>query len=160
MDQKCHIRDKAHVVLHYTLSLANGERQVASTRESGPELVIIGRGQLLPALENRLLGLVAGDVRRFEIAAIEANAEETPELQVLPRDEFPPGMDLKPGTVVGFTLPSGEEIAGTVRETAAHDVIVDFSHPLTGHDLVWEVEILSVTAPDVVPSSPSPGSRR
>lgn len=160
MDQKCYIRDKAHVVLHYTLSLANGERQVASTRGSDPEHVIVGHGHLLPVLEERLLGLVAGDVRRFEIAAIEMGATEVPVPQAIPRDEFPLEMDLKPGMIVGFTLPSGEEIAGTVRETMAHEVIVDFGHPLAGHDLVWEVEILSVTAPDTAPPPVSPEGRR
>ena len=32
---------------------------------------------------------------------------------------------------------------------------MDFSHPLAGWDLVWEVEILSVTVPDVTPTSPT-----
>ncbi len=63
------------------------------------------------------------------------------------RDEFPPEMGLEPGMVVGFTLPSGEEVAGTVLEVMEHEVTVDFSHPLAGRDLVWEVEILEVKPP-------------
>jgi len=134
------------VTLHYTLSLSDG-RVVESSRAGAPAVHVMGAGDWLPVLEERLLGLVPGDVRRFEIAAVEVVAPEAPEPQVLPRDEFPSEMDLQVGTVIGFTLPSGEEIAGTVRETTAHEVTVDFSHPLAGRDLVWEVQIIGVKAP-------------
>ncbi len=142
----CCIETGSHVTLHYTLSLADGHI-VETTRDSAPATHVIGAGNWLAMLEDRLLGLAAGDVRRFEIAAAEVGAPEAPEPQVMARDEFPPEMRLEPGMVVGFTLPSGEEVAGTVLEVTAHEVTVDFSHPLAGRDLVWEVEILSVKSP-------------
>ncbi len=142
----CRIEAGGRVTLHYTLSLADGH-VVETTREGTPATHVIGAGNWLAALEDRLIGLVAGDVRRFEIAAAEIGAPEPPEPQVMARDEFPPEMRLEPGVVVGFTLPSGEEVAGTVLEATAHEVTVDFSHPLAGRDLVWEVEIIEVKPP-------------
>lgn len=149
----------SYVTLHYTLSLLDGHI-IESTRGSAPATHVIGAGEWLAALEDRLVGLVAGDVRRFEIAAAEVGVSEPPEPQVMARDEFPPEMRLEPGMVIGFTLPSGEEVAGTVLEAMAHEVTVDFSHPLANRDLVWEVEILSVTAPSVTLPPPIPGGRR
>ncbi len=149
----------SHVTLHYTLSLADGH-VVETTREGMPATHVIGAGNWLAALEERLIGLVVGDVRRFEIAAAEIGAPEAPEPQAMSRDEFPPEMLLEPGMVVGFTLPSGEEVAGTILDVAEHEVMVDFSHPLANRNLVWEVEIISVTVPDVTLPPPIPGGRR
>lgn len=149
----------SHVTLHYTLRLADGH-VVDTTREGAPVTHVIGTGNWLAALEDRLIGLAVGEAKRFEIAATEVGAFGTPEPQVMPRDEFPPGMALEAGMVVGFTLPSGEEVAGTVLDVSGHEVTVDFSHPLANRDLVWEVEILSVTVPDVTLPPPIPGGRR
>ena len=134
------------VTLHYTLSLADGH-VVETTRATSPATHVMGNGDWLPVLEDRLLGLKAGAVRRFEIAAAEVGVSETPAPQVMPRDEFPPELKLEAGQVIGFTLPSGDEIPGTVLEVSEYEVTVDFSHPLAGRDLVWEVEILDVISP-------------
>ncbi len=140
------IGNGSRVTLHYSLRLADG-RVVETTRATSPATHVMGKGDWLPVLEDRLLGLRAGDSRRFEIAAAEVGVPETPEPQAMPRDEFPPELRLEPGQVIGFTLPAGEEIPGTVLEVSGHEVIVDFSHPLAGWSLVWEVEILEIMSP-------------
>lgn len=134
------------VTLHYTLSLADGH-VIESTRATEPATHVIGAGEWLAPLEERLLGLSAGDVRRFDIGAAEIGPADVANVQAMSRDEFPADMPLKPGMVIGFALPSGEEAPGTVLDVSEHEVIVDFSHPLAGRDLVWEVEILAVMPP-------------
>lgn len=140
------IENGSRVTLHYALSLSDGH-VVESTRASDPVTHIIGAGEWLAALEDRLIGLAAGDVRQFEIPAAEVGTFDAPEPQVVSRDEFPPEMVLETGMVIGFTLPSGEEVAGTVLDVTEHEVTVDFTHPLANRDLLWEVEILEVTPP-------------
>lgn len=140
------IQRDSRVMLRYTLSLADGH-VVEATGAQPPATHIMGSGDWLPVLEDRLLGLCAGDKRHFEISAVEVGLPETSESQVMPRDEFPPELTLEAGQVIGFSMPSGEEIPGTVLEVSEHEVTVDFTHPLAGHDLVWEVEILEVIPP-------------
>jgi FKBP-type peptidyl-prolyl cis-trans isomerase SlpA len=136
------------VTLHYTLSLAATGRVVETTRDRDPPRLVIGESDLLPAFERCLLGLDTGDVRRLEIASRDAYGEDdVADMQVMPRSDFPPDMKLEPGMVVGFSLPSGEEVPGTLVEVSEHEVQVDFSHPLAGHDLVFDVEILDVEPP-------------
>jgi FKBP-type peptidyl-prolyl cis-trans isomerase SlpA len=53
-------------------------------------------------------------------------------------------MALAPGAVVSFAAPSGLQVAGTVLEVGVREVKVDFSHPLAGRVLVFEVEVLEV----------------
>ena len=137
----------AVVVLHFKLSLADGTEVDSSTDEE-PLRVRVGAGELLEGLERRLLGLGIGDKRRFEIPALEAyGAIEQDAVQTLARTDFPKALELMPGTVIGFTLPNGEEVPGLILEANAHEVTVDFSHPLAGRDVIFEVEILSVETP-------------
>jgi FKBP-type peptidyl-prolyl cis-trans isomerase SlpA len=141
------ITQGSEVTLHYTLSLATG-KLAETTRESGPATLVAGSGELLPAFECRLIGLSAGDKRRFEIKCLEAyGPAETDNVHVLARSEFPPDMKLEPGLVISFETPAGDEAPGVVREVSASEVTVDFAHPLAGHDLVFEVEILAVKPP-------------
>lgn len=140
------IGKNSRVTLHYTLSLADGH-VVETTRNTSPPMHVMGSGEWLVVLEDRLLGMRAGESQRFEIAAAEVGMPQAPEPQVMPRDEFPPEMKLEPGQVIGFSMPSGEEIPGTVLEVSEYEVTVDFTHPLVGRDLVWEVEILEVIPP-------------
>jgi FKBP-type peptidyl-prolyl cis-trans isomerase SlpA len=136
------------VTLHYTLSLAGTGRVVDTTRNGEPLRLVVGESDLLPAFERCLLGLDTGEVRRFEIASRDAyGAEDIADIQVMPRSDFPPDMKLEPGMVIGFDLPSGEEVPGTIVEASEHEIQVDFSHPLAGHDLVFDVEILDVKPP-------------
>jgi FKBP-type peptidyl-prolyl cis-trans isomerase SlpA len=66
-------------------------------------------------------------------------------VQPLPRSAFPPDMELDEGTVVEFSGPNGGKHAGIVRAIDAHDVRVDFNHPLAGSAVRFEVEVLAVT---------------
>ncbi|MHB8455665.1 MAG: FKBP-type peptidyl-prolyl cis-trans isomerase [Acidiferrobacterales bacterium] len=136
----------SRVALHFSLHL-RGETLVDESRGGDPLVVTIGQGDLDTGLEQRLLGLQAGDRRHFEIAAGEAYGPRLGDnIHNLRRDGFPKDMDIKPGMVVGFELPSGEEVPGTVITAGETEVVIDFSHPLAGHDLVFDVEILSVEA--------------
>ena len=132
------------VTMRFSLHLADGTL-VDESRDGEPLTVVVGQGDLMPCLEQRLMGLRTGEAAHFEIGASDACGRGTDDnVHALARDSFPPDMPLDPGVVLEFTLPSGEEVAGTVLGVTAGEVTVDFSHPLAGHDLVFDVEILSV----------------
>ncbi len=142
------IKKGSRVTLYYTLSLADG-KVADTTKKNEPLTIVLGESDLIPAFEHRLLGLRAGDKRRFEVPCMEAyGPSEVDNVHALPREEFPPEMKLESGLVIGFETPSGEEVPGTILEVSEKEVAVDFSHPLAGHDLVFEVEILDVKPPE------------
>ena len=145
------IQQASRVSFHYTLSLSTG-KVADTTRGAEPAEVIVGDNDLLPVFENCLLGLHPGDRRRFVIPSVDAfGPSELASVHPVARAEFPPDVEPLPGAVIGFTLPTGEEIAGTVAELTDRDVMVDFSHPLFGHDLIFEVEILDGQPPSAKP---------
>ncbi len=130
--------------MHYTLSLKDGT-VVDSTEGEGPLGLRIGDGTLDAGLEKLLVGMRAGGKRSFRISPGGAFGEPEPaNVHSMDRSEFPAGMQLKEGVVVGFTTPSGEEVAGTLMEVMDSSVLVDFNHPLAGRELDFEVEIISV----------------
>ena len=132
------------VTFHFTLSLTTG--QVAdSTRDKEPTTLVVGEEYIIPGLENRLIGLKAGEKKRFEIPYQEAFGPADPErVHEIPRTEFSADLKVQPGQVILFTAPNGDEAAGTVMEIGDDSVTIDFSHPLAGHNLIFEVEILKV----------------
>jgi FKBP-type peptidyl-prolyl cis-trans isomerase 2 len=65
----------------------------------------------------------------------------------MPRSGFPADIELTPGNLIAFDTPAGEEIAGTLLSLDEQTVEVDLNHPLAGHRIIFDVEIL-----DVVPA--------
>lgn len=131
------------VVLHLSLALRDGS-EVESTFGGEPLDFELGDGTLDRGLEARLEGLAPGQHATFHLEPGEAFGDPDPAaVQPMPRGEFPADMDLAPGTVVGFTTPRGDELAGTVMEVTDNTVVMDFNHPLAGISLVLTVEVLS-----------------
>jgi FKBP-type peptidyl-prolyl cis-trans isomerase SlpA len=134
----------SRVRLHFTLSLAGG-LVVDSTSGAEPLDIVVGRGDMAAGLEKYLLGLAAGERREVEIAPGEVHGSpDTQSVHCFARGEFPADLDPQPGQVVGFNAPDGEEVPGLVVAVSELEVQVDFSHPLAGHALIFEVEIVSI----------------
>ncbi len=138
------IQPGSRVTLHYELRLAD-DTVVDSTREAAPVTFDMGSGMLIEMLENQLFGLHAGEQRRFEISAAESQLPASAEaIQVMARSDFPAELALAADQVLGFVLPSGDEVPGLIVSVSESEVVVDFSHPLAGRDLIFDVEILAV----------------
>jgi FKBP-type peptidyl-prolyl cis-trans isomerase SlpA len=100
---------------------------------------------MMTGMEESLFGLKAGEQCRIQLSPEQAfGYKDTANIHDLPRDDFGPEMAVEPGMVIGFSLPGGEELPGMVMEVNEAFVRVDFNHPFSGHELNFEVEILSV----------------
>lgn len=134
----------SEVLMHFTLSLADGT-VADSTREGEPLRFVMGDGTLIEGLELVLYGLKVGDRQCLSIGPRDAfGFPDEENIHTMPRDEFPTEMQLEPGMIIGFNTPSGEEVPGAIQELKGDEVVVDFNHPLAGHEVIFEVEILEV----------------
>ncbi|MBZ6073248.1 FKBP-type peptidyl-prolyl cis-trans isomerase [Aeromonas schubertii] len=135
----------SQVIFHFTIKLEDGS-VADSTRLGGkPARLVMGDGSLTPHFEACLLGLCAGDAKSFTLAPEQAFGLPNPDnVHHLDRAKF--GADAEPevGAIIGFSLPNGGEIPGIVRAVEGMSVTVDFNHPLAGHTVTFEVEILAV----------------
>ena len=146
------------VVFHYRLLFADG-RVIEESAKDQPLKLVVGDSDLLLSFEDRLLGLSAGDAERFDIPCLDAyGLHDEKNVQVIPRADFAPDMKLEPGLVVAFASPEGDEVPGVVTTVTDNEVTVNFSHPLAGHDLVFEVKILEVQPPETSAGVPSPST--
>jgi FKBP-type peptidyl-prolyl cis-trans isomerase SlpA len=135
------------VTLHLSLTLEDGT-VAESTFGEAPLTFTMGDGALVQGLELALYGLRPGDTQRLELYPEQAFGLRDPaKIHRLPRAQFSPDMALEPGLIIGFTTAEGEEIPGAVLSVTDDEVEVDFNHPMAGHTMVFEVEIL-----DVVPA--------
>ena len=139
------IQPGSEVVMHFSITLEDGT-VADSTEGEEPLRFVMGDQTLIEGLELALYGLKVGDKQNLIIAPENAYGHRDPEnIHPMQRDEFPDEMDIKKGVIVGFVTPAGDEIPGTVIEVDEKQVTVDFNHPIAGHEIVFEVEILEIT---------------
>jgi FKBP-type peptidyl-prolyl cis-trans isomerase SlpA len=137
------------VTLHLTLTLADGT--VAESSLGGePHTFTMGDGSMLHGLELALYGLRPGESQRLVLHPEQGFGRRDPaKVHYLPRADFAGDIALEPGLILAFTTAEGDEIAGTVLSFTDETVEVDFNHPLAGHALTFEVEIIDVVPGDI-----------
>jgi len=108
----------------------------------------MGDGTLQPGLELALYGLKAGETQTLNLLPDQAYGPRDPELiQFMPLTDFNAEFTPEAGQIIAFSLPNGEEAAGMVLDVEGGQVEVDFNHPLAGHEITFNVEIIRVSPP-------------
>jgi FKBP-type peptidyl-prolyl cis-trans isomerase SlpA len=134
----------SQVSMYFTLTLADGTVADA-TENNEPFVFTMGDGALIEGLELMLYGLKVGEKQCLSIEPQDAfGFSDIENIHTLPRETFPEDMSTEPGTVIEFETPSGEKIPGTIEVVKDNEIIVDFNHPLAGHTIVFDVEILDI----------------
>lgn len=145
------IQADSSVLINYTMAIENGT-VVESTKDAEPLRFTLGDGTLIESLEAVLLGMKVGERQCMQLEAVEAFgfADET-NVHMLTRDKFPEDMPLEKDLIIGFTTPSGEEIPGRIMEIPDDTlVVVDFNHPLAGHSVTFDVEVIAIGAEEEI----------
>ena len=138
------------VTLHLSLTLEDGT-VAESTFGEDPLRFTMGDGTLVHGLELALYGLRPGDTQRLELYPEQHFGQRDPEkIQRLPRSQFGTGMAPEPGQIIGFTSQDGDEIPGAVLSVDQDSIEVDFNHPMAGHTVIFDVEILDVVLAESV----------
>lgn len=143
------VQPGSFLTLHYRLAGPAGD--VINTFSEKPATLSLGAGELSPAMEEQLLGLAEGTHTTFELPAGVAFGERNPDMlqwvaRKLLNELGDPHEQYAAGDVVQFPTPDGlGSYAGSVvqvREDGA--VLFDFSHPLAGQPVTFEVQIIGV----------------
>lgn len=134
------------VTLRYRLSFADGQ-ELVSTFGGNPATFQLGAGELAPPLEERLLGLAAGERRAFTLPSDAFGARDGRLVRRARREEVPADVPLVLGGTVHLVGPAGRAVAARVAALDDVSVTLDFNHPLAGRALVFEAEVLAVLPP-------------
>lgn len=131
------------VGIEYEVKEAGTTEIVDSNKGGQPLEFIIGKGQIIPGLENALVGMTQGESSDVLVKAVEAYGEVNPEaVQTLPIEQFE-GVDLTEGMTLYGQGEDGHTVQVTVKSFDDKEVQVDFNHPLAGKDLMFSVTVLS-----------------
>ena len=139
------VADEMVVRLDYTLTLSDGEVYDASA-DSGPLEFLQGQGQIIAGLEESLYGMAVGEEKDVVVTPDFAYGEYDPDaVQLLPKDVFPPDMELEPGMAIDlYDEEADEEVEAYVAEIQREGVLIDFNHPLAGETLTFHVKIVGL----------------
>jgi FKBP-type peptidyl-prolyl cis-trans isomerase SlpA len=154
---KPQIAPGCRVRMHFSLTLPD-KTEIISTYGEEPLEFTLGDNTMEQMLELALLGLRAGDEQDLLVSGDDVyGARDSSLIHWLDHKQFPADQPLKPGELISFTTPQGEEVAGMVLQIEDGRVEVDFNHLLCGRQFRYRVTILDVTqAPDQEPNGSDP----
>jgi FK506-binding protein 1 len=110
---------------------------------------IVGSQQVMPRLEEAVVGMSAGDSQDVDISGV--FGERDPErVANVPVDQLPPA--IVPGTQLTVQGPSGP-MPATVAKIGETEAVLDFNHPWAGEELTMKVTMVEV----LPPGAPIPG---
>lgn len=108
--------------------------------EYNPVIICLGEKQIVPGLDEALQGKEPGK-HKIELPAEKAFGKKDAKLiQMVPQRKFTEHK-IKPFPGLQINI---DNAIGTVKTVSSGRVLVDFNHPLSGKDLVYEIDIKRV----------------
>ncbi|RVU32244.1 MULTISPECIES: FKBP-type peptidyl-prolyl cis-trans isomerase [Neptunomonas] len=139
------IADNAVVTMHYTLKNAAGE-VLDSSQGQEPLAYLHGANNIVPGLENALVGKATGDKLEVTVKPEEGYGDVREELvQKVPHENFQGINELQVGMQFMAQAPWGEQPV-TVIKIEDDGVTLDGNHPLAGQELFFDIEVTEVRA--------------
>lgn len=140
------IADNRIVTIHFILIDADGGT-ITNTYGHDPLVYMQGKGTIVPAMEQALLGKSTGDKFEVEVIPETGFGPHHPELvQTLPRSVYDGSNQLAVGTKLSGKTSKGQM---PVVVTAIDDeqITVDGNHPLAGKNFTAQIEVIDVRVP-------------
>lgn len=134
------------IEVHYAGKLANGQL-FDSTEGRDPLKITLGEGKLIPGLESGLLDMEIDEKKTITIPKEDAYGEIRKELfQVVKNEELPDTIKPEVGMGLVASNPDGTERQLRVAEVNEDHIVIDANHPLAGHDLIFELQLVSIAS--------------
>lgn len=132
------------VSIHYKLTNDGGE-EIDSSEGQEPLTYLHGSDNIVPGLENALLGKGAGEQLQVTVQPEDGYGQINPDMvEVIPHDAFEGLDDVKPGIQFQAESPEGHQQIILVKEVSEAGVTIDTNHPLAGQVLHFDITIAEV----------------
>ncbi len=132
-------------LIDYTLTNDAGD-VIDSSKGGEPLAYLHGHRNIIPGLENALVGKVVGDSLKVSVAPAEGYGELNPELlETVPRNLFQGVDNIEVGMQFQAQTAQGMQVI-TVKAVDGDEVTVDGNHPLAGQTLHFDVTVTEVRA--------------
>ncbi len=132
------------VKIHYTGKLKD-DTTFDSSLKRDPLEFTIGKGEMMPGLEEAVLGMSPGESKTTEIPADKAYGPRLKEnIAKIPGKQFPKDSPPEVGQRLTLQGPDGQTKVVVVIEVSKKQVTLDTNHPLAGEDLVFDIELIEI----------------
>lgn len=135
------------VTLTFVGTLDDGQEFMVRDN-SNPLTITIGEHDLPPTIENGIIGLGIGDKRKLTVTHEEGyGPRQKALLQTITNKKIIERINPKPGMIVYLnTEREGQEVQvpATVIEINDEGVLIDYNHPLAGHNLTYEITVTDI----------------
>jgi len=140
------VADGVVVNLDFTLQL--DDEQIIATSEGQEPLVFLqGHSQIMPALQQALIGMSVGEEKDVVVAPADGYGEwDSDAFELVPLDTFPPELALTQGMGLKMRDQMGKVHKVHVSDIRPDGVMLDFNHPLAGETLYFRVKIAALRA--------------
>jgi len=134
------------VTVHYTGTLDDGT-QFDSSEGKDPITFKLGTGEVIPGFENGIEGMKVGDEKKLDIPAEQAYGPHHAQLvHDVPKDKFPPNVELKKGMLLTLQGPGGQRLMARIEEVGKDSAKLDLNHPLAGKTLHFKIKLVKVAS--------------
>jgi len=134
------------ITIHFSLTLADGT-PVDGTPDGEPMTFSLGDGTMISAFEDLLLGMAVGERQQSSLEPRETfGFPDDTNHHWIEREKFEGFGDINEGLMVDFDTPGGDHLPGVILEIQDSQVLVDFNHPLAGHEVIFTAEVLEIHA--------------
>ena len=134
-----------HVRVNFTGKLDDGTI-FASTMNDEPIEFTLGENEVLPAIEEAVEGMEAGETKSVRIPAEDAFGMRREDLvQEIPKASLPEDMEVEVGQQLWVDELDEEPVAVSVVDISDSTVTIDANHPLAGEDLIFDLEVVDVS---------------
>ncbi len=132
------------VKVHYHGRLTDGTTFDSSEGREPLEFEV-GSGSVIAGFDEGVKGMTVGEKKTVQIPVDQAYGPKDPEMIVeFPKANFPPDMEPEVGMRLNMTNNTGQVIPVVIVDVKPETVILDANHPLSGEDLVFEIELVSI----------------
>lgn len=132
------------IKMNYTVKLEDGT-VFDSTLNDEPMKIALGSGQVLPDVEEALIGMTPGSSKTIKIPSEQAFGPYIKELVVEEdRNTYPADFKFEVGQYLQLPQEGSEHNLATVVKVTDKTVTLDKNHPLAGKDLTVDIELVEI----------------
>jgi peptidylprolyl isomerase len=132
------------VKIHFTGKLQD-ETVIETSKDRDPLEFKIGDGNVIPGLEQGVIGMAAGDKKTIAVSPEEGFGQPQEDLVVdLKKSEFPEDVEFAVGAYLNIETSDSKEFKAKVVEIKEDTVTLDANHPLAGITINYDVELLEI----------------
>jgi FKBP-type peptidyl-prolyl cis-trans isomerase 2 len=125
--------------------LEDGTVFADTTASQEPLQFTLGESQVIPGFEEAVVGMSPGSSKTTEVSAENAYGPRYDEIiQEVPRENMPEGIEPQVGQQLQATTKDGQSMILTVKDVSDATVTLDGNHPLAGHNLVFDIQLLKI----------------